>query len=65
MKMFSERSTRERVVVRCTACETHRRPECVPWEQHAVACAVRATQLARRRPAPRPAVGFVAGALHL
>jgi hypothetical protein len=36
--------------VRCAVCETHARPMYVPWEQHALGCAVRAAVLGRRRP---------------
>jgi hypothetical protein len=32
-------------------CETHARPTYVPWEQHALGCAVRAAVLSRREPA--------------
>jgi hypothetical protein len=64
MKAFIESSSRDRVV-HCAVCATHRRPEYVPWQQHAVECAVRASQIACRPPAPRPRVNLVAGALHL
>jgi len=31
--------------VRCVACATHRHPQDVPWEQHAIGCPVRRRQL--------------------
>jgi len=31
--------------VHCAACATYRRPQDVPWEQHAIGCPVRGRQL--------------------
>ena len=31
--------------VHCVACATYRRPQDVPWEQHAIGCPVRGRQL--------------------
>jgi hypothetical protein len=36
--------------VSCPACLTHLRPLGVPWEQHAIGCAVRAAALRREAP---------------
>ena len=40
--------------VRCVVCQTHSRPVYVPWQQHAVGCAVRAAELDRRELDLRP-----------
>ena len=40
--------------VKCTVCQTHSRPQYVPWQQHAIGCGVRAAELARRRLELRP-----------
>jgi hypothetical protein len=47
--------------VRCAVCETHTRPLHVPWQQHAIGCAVRIEELRRRRPELRPTVAGGAG----
>jgi hypothetical protein len=39
---------------RCAVCQTHSRPLYVPWQQHAVGCAVRAMELERRELELRP-----------
>ena len=40
MKMLSEQARHDRHIS-CATCATHRRPENVPWQQHAIGCRVR------------------------
>ena len=35
---------------RCAACASHRRPQDVPWHQHAVGCSIRQAELATAAP---------------
>jgi hypothetical protein len=35
-----------RTVVTCVTCTTHRRPQDVPWHQHAIGCEIRAGAVA-------------------
>ena len=44
---------------RCAVCRTHSRPMYVPWQQHAVGCAVRAMELERRELELRPPLRVV------
>jgi hypothetical protein len=44
---------------RCAVCRTHSRPLYVPWQQHAVGCAVRAMELERRQLELRPPLRVV------
>ena len=40
MKMLSEQARHDRHIS-CATCATHRRPENVPWQQHAIGCPTR------------------------
>jgi hypothetical protein len=57
MNMVIEQSRREQRG-RCAVCATHSRPAYVPWQQHAVGCAVRASALARPQPELQPTLRF-------
>lgn len=51
-------ATTPRSAVRCPVCESYSRPLYVPWQQHAMGCAVRAAELRRERELrPTPPVG--------
>jgi hypothetical protein len=53
MKRFGQVQARESGTT-CAVCLTHSRPVYVPWQQHAIGCAVRATELQRRELELRP-----------
>jgi len=53
MSRFSHVEGRQSRVT-CVVCQTHSRPQYVPWQQHAIRCSVRAADLQRRELELRP-----------
>ncbi len=58
MKRISQPAVRDSGT-KCAVCRTYSRPIYVPWEQHAVGCAVRTAALRSREPELRQALRAV------
>jgi hypothetical protein len=52
MKLLSSSESKSRGAIACVTCATYRRPRDVPWNQHAIGCAIRvaATELVGHHP---------------